>query len=64
MIKLIEAVTNRMFFVVRKPKTVMIEYILNRFKFNKKKIAIFGDRLYTDIKMIEITNINSILVLS
>ncbi|MBS3811893.1 MAG: HAD-IIA family hydrolase [Halanaerobiales bacterium] len=50
--------------VIGKPNVEMINYISEKFDADKRSITMVGDRLYTDIKMAEDSNINSILVLS
>lgn len=47
-----------------KPDKSFIGPILNKYKLNYKDAVIIGDRLYTDIKMAENSEITSILVLS
>lgn len=47
-----------------KPEIETVEYIQNRFKFDKSKIAMIGDRWYTDILMANKSGITGILVLS
>ncbi|MFO7815906.1 MAG: HAD-IIA family hydrolase [Halanaerobiales bacterium] len=62
--KLLEASAGQLPFVVGKPNRLMVDYISDRYKIDKDRIAMVGDRLYTDMKMAKDANIIAILVLS
>ncbi|MHA1130983.1 MAG: HAD-IIA family hydrolase [Candidatus Helarchaeota archaeon] len=47
-----------------KPNRQLIENILQRFSVDKSEVVLFGDRLYTDIKMANENDILSVLVLT
>lgn len=63
-INLLKTSTNKEPMVVGKPNELMVKYIAKKFSVERKYISMVGDRLYTDIKMAEVSGINSILVLS
>lgn len=63
-VKMIEAVTNIKPKFIGKPSKKTVDYLLNKANVPKSKIAIVGDRLYTDIAMGFNNGICSILVLS
>jgi len=50
--------------VFGKPEASMISHLLSKHNIKHEKIAIIGDRLYTDMKLAENSGIKSILVLS
>ena len=64
MINLLKTSTGEEPLVVGKPNTVMIEYISSLVGADKEKMAMIGDRLYTDIKTANRAGITSVLVLS
>lgn len=63
-ISLLEASTGKKPFIVGKPNTLMVDYIASKKEIAKTKLAIVGDRLYTDIQTGLNADITSILVLS
>ena len=63
-VKMIEAVTDVKTKFIGKPSKESVDYLLNKANVSKDKIAIVGDRLYTDIVMGFNNGICSILVLS
>ena len=63
-IELLHTSTEKYPYVVGKPNTLMIDYISEIFGVEQGKIALVGDRLYTDIKTANKADIMSILVLS
>lgn len=50
--------------IIGKPNRLMLDYILDTTGFELKDTVLFGDRLYTDIKMAVEANIRSVLVLT
>lgn len=64
MIKMIEGSTGMLPEVIGKPEKTMIQAVSAKFDVNLGKIAMVGDRLYTDIRMGEVAGITSILVYS
>ncbi|WP_246798165.1 HAD-IIA family hydrolase [Alkalibacter rhizosphaerae] len=64
MIAFIKAATEKEPVVIGKPKTHMLDAILEIYGLDKTTVAMVGDRLYTDIKMGEDLGITSVLVLS
>ena len=64
MISLLETSTGKRPFVVGKPNTLMIDYVSKKTGISREKMALIGDRLYTDIKTAQKADITSILVLS
>ena len=65
MIKLLETSTGgHRPRVIGKPNTLMIDYISEKTDIARQKMALVGDRLYTDIKTANKAGINSILVLT
>lgn len=63
-ISLLEASTGKKPLIIGKPNVFMIDYVSEMIGVKKNKIAMVGDRLYTDMKMAFNANITSILVLS
>ncbi|MFW5976421.1 MAG: HAD-IIA family hydrolase [Bacillota bacterium] len=63
-IKLLETSTGKKPLVIGKPNTLMIEYVSEKTGIKKDKMAMIGDRLYTDIQTAHNAEITSILVLS
>jgi len=64
-IELIKASTGRVpDKIIGKPNHEMIDILCDKFKVEKKDVAVIGDRLYTDIRMGLDNGICSILVLS
>ena len=63
-IELIYASTGKRPYIVGKPNPEVIECIIKKYKIHKDKIAMVGDRLYTDIQTGINAQITSILVLS
>ncbi|MDO5575907.1 MAG: HAD hydrolase-like protein, partial [Fibrobacter sp.] len=61
---IIENATGRVPVFIGKPNTTMIELVKSRFQINSEKIAVIGDRLYTDIALGVNAGIMSICVLS
>lgn len=61
---MIEASTGRIPKVIGKPNKETVDSIIEKYGFSKDEIIMVGDRLYTDIKMGEISNISTALVLS
>lgn len=64
MAKLIEASTGKYPEFFGKPSKKTLDYIINETKCSPDKIGIIGDRLYTDIKVADGSEVVSILVLS
>ncbi|MGM0603822.1 MAG: HAD-IIA family hydrolase [Bacillota bacterium] len=64
MISLLETSTGKRPLVVGKPNTTMVDYVSDTLGVKKDRMAMVGDRLYTDIKMAIDADITSILVLS
>jgi len=64
MISLLETSTGKTPLVVGKPNTLMIDYVSETLGVKKDRMAMVGDRLYTDIQMAIDADITSILVLS
>ncbi|MFW6000889.1 MAG: HAD-IIA family hydrolase [Halanaerobium sp.] len=64
MISLLETSTGKRPLVVGKPNTLMVDYVADSLGVKKDRMAMVGDRLYTDIKMAVDADITSILVLS
>lgn len=63
-ISLLETSTGRRPLVVGKPNTLMIDYVSKKLGVKKDKMAMVGDRIYTDIQMAINAGITGILVLS
>ena len=64
MISLLKISTNQEPLVIGKPNPIMIDYVATRFGIAKEKIALVGDRLYTDIQTANNAGVTGILVLS
>lgn len=64
MISLLNTSTGKKPLVVGKPNTLMIDYVGDRTGIKKDKMALIGDRLYTDIQTAINAEITSILVLT
>ncbi len=64
MMKLIEASTGKLPYIIGKPNKGIVEAISQKFNISKSTMAMVGDRLYTDILLGENSNITSVLVLS
>ncbi len=64
MISLLETSTGKSPLVVGKPNTLMVDYVSDNLGVKKDRMAMVGDRIYTDIKMAIDADITSILVLS
>ncbi|EFI41439.1 HAD-IIA family hydrolase [Peptoniphilus sp. oral taxon 386] len=64
MIAFIEASTNIKPLVIGKPNEMIISALCEKYGYDKSKLIIVGDRLYTDIKTAETSNIKSALVYS
>ncbi|AGB41676.1 phosphoglycolate/pyridoxal phosphate phosphatase family [Halobacteroides halobius DSM 5150] len=64
MIDLLKASTGKEPLVMGKPNDAMVNYILSTQDLKKDKIAMVGDRLYTDVKFAINADITSILVLT
>ncbi len=63
-IQLLKTSTGKDPLVIGKPNTLMIDFIMEKLNIKKSKMAMIGDRLYTDIKTAENAKIKGILVLS
>ena len=63
-IELLKTSTGKKPLVIGKPNTLIIDYVAEKTGINPGKMALIGDRLYTDIKTAIKANICSILVLS
>ncbi|MFW6269690.1 MAG: HAD-IIA family hydrolase, partial [Bacillota bacterium] len=63
-IKLLENSTGKTPLVIGKPNTLMIDYVSKKTGIKREKMAMMGDRLYTDIQTAHNADIMSILVLS
>lgn len=61
---MIEASTGRVPKVIGKPNRETVDSIIEKYGFSKDEIIMVGDRLYTDIKMGEVSQISTALVLS
>lgn len=61
---LIEASTKKVPKVIGKPNKEMINALGKKHSINLEDVVMVGDRLYTDIKMGEISNISTVLVYS
>jgi len=64
MIAFIKAATEKEPIIIGKPKSHMLDAIMDTCGFPKEELAMVGDRLYTDIKMGVDLGFQSILVLS
>ncbi|MFP4661990.1 MAG: HAD-IIA family hydrolase [Halanaerobiales bacterium] len=64
MISLLKTSTGKEPLVIGKPNTLMIDFVQEKTGFTKDKIAMIGDRLYTDIQTAINAGITSVLVLS
>ncbi|MEG0329591.1 MAG: HAD-IIA family hydrolase [Longicatena sp.] len=64
MAKLIEASTGKYPEFFGKPSRKTLEYIIEETGYAPEQIAIIGDRLYTDIKVADGSDVTSILVMS
>ena len=64
MINLLKTSTGKEPLVIGKPNTLMIDYVSEKTGISRDKMAMMGDRLYTDIKTAHNADITSILVLS
>ena len=60
----IEASTGITPKVIGKPNKEMVNALLEKYSVNFEDVAMVGDRLYTDIKMGEVSNISTVLVYS
>ncbi|MFW6256714.1 MAG: HAD-IIA family hydrolase [Bacillota bacterium] len=63
-IELLKTSTGQKPLVIGKPNTIMVDYISRKLGIARKKMALIGDRLYTDIEMANQADISSVLVLS
>ncbi len=63
-IKLLKSSTGKEPLIIGKPYLYIIEYVINKTGINKERMAIVGDRLYTDIQTAINASITGILVLS
>ncbi len=63
-ISLLETSTGKRPLVVGKPNTLMIDYVSQKLDIKKDRMAMVGDRIYTDIQMAINAGITGILVLS
>ncbi|MCZ8924708.1 HAD-IIA family hydrolase [Escherichia albertii] len=64
-IKLLEVTTGKSpYKIFGKPNSDLLELIMQSDKVGKKELLMIGDRLHTDIKMANIANVDSVLVLS
>jgi len=61
---MLENATKKKPVFVGKPSSIMVDIISNFKKVEKNKIAMIGDRLYTDIKMAKDSGMVAVLVLS
>lgn len=61
---MLENATKKKPLYIGKPSKIIVDIVAKFKNVNKKRIAIVGDRLYTDIKLGIINNITSICVLS
>lgn len=64
MISLLETSTGKRPLVIGKPNTIMVDYVSETLGIKKNKMAMVGDRIYTDVKMAINAGITGILVLS
>lgn len=64
MINLLKTSTGKEPLVIGKPNTIMVEYVAKRLGVPLNKIAMVGDRIYTDMEMARRSGITGILVLS
>lgn len=60
----IEASTGISPKVIGKPNKEMVNALLEKYSVNFEDVVMVGDRLYTDIKMGEVSNISTVLVYS
>lgn len=60
----IEASTGISPTVIGKPNKEMVNVLLEKYSVNFEDVVMVGDRLYTDIKMGEVSNISTVLVYS
>lgn len=60
----IEASTGISPTVIGKPNKEMVNALLDKYSVNFEDVVMVGDRLYTDIKMGEVSNISTVLVYS
>ncbi|MDI3547123.1 MAG: hypothetical protein PWR10_775 [Halanaerobiales bacterium] len=63
-ISLLKTSTGKEPLVIGKPNTLMVDYVARKTGIDKKRIAMVGDRLYTDIQTAVNAKITGILVLS
>lgn len=61
---MLESSTGRIPKVIGKPNKEIVDSILEKYCFEKDEVIMVGDRLYTDIKMGEVSKISTALVLS
>ena len=59
-----EATTGRTPYVIGKPRSVMIDTVLDKYGYQKEDAVVIGDRLYTDIMCGINANVDKICVLS
>lgn len=64
LINMFEATTGRKPFVIGKPRSVMIDCLLDKYGYEKEDAIVIGDRLYTDILCGINANVDQICVLS
>lgn len=64
MAALIEASTGKTPKVIGKPNKEMVDGLIKKHSINLEDVVMVGDRLYTDIKMGEVSNISTVLVYS
>ena len=64
MIKMIEASTGKLPYIIGKPNKCIVESISKKFNIEKHHMAMVGDRLYTDVMLGVNSDITSVLVLS
>ncbi len=60
----IEIATGRSPKIIGKPNIEIFEFAINKLGLSKEKVAMIGDRIYTDIKLANNYGLKSILVLS
>lgn len=63
-ISLLKTSTGKEPLVIGKPNTLMVDYVARKTGIDKKRIAMVGDKLYTDIQTAVNAKITGILVLS
>lgn len=64
MINLLKTSTGKEPMVIGKPNKLMVEYAAQKTGIPLNKIAMVGDRIYTDMKMAKVSSITGVLVLS